>query len=401
LLCTGFSWLLSWLRRGERYAPNEKSRLPAVDGVGRIELGRRGYGPRPVFPGVNFAHHRPHWQAAKKVRAKTGGRGMAVLRMIGCAAALMALACASSSAVRAQDWPSKPVKVIVPFTAGGSTDRMGRVVADELSRVFKQQFVVENRVGAGGTVGSNAVAKAAPDGYTLLVHSSSFTAAAAVYSSLPYDTLKDFAPVARLGLQPTILVTAPTKEFKTAADLIKAAKERPGQLNYASAGVGSASHFAVERFRLAAGFQGQHVPFRGPNEAMSDVMAGRVDFYFLPLAPAMPLLQDKRLVGLAVSTPKRLPALPEVPTMTELGLGDAAYPFWTGIFLPRQTPREIVDRLQNEALKAVADPGVQERFAKLGIDPFPLGLPEFERYFAEDFEATQKLAREAGVPKGN
>jgi tripartite-type tricarboxylate transporter receptor subunit TctC len=301
----------------------------------------------------------------------------------------------------AQPYPSRAITAVVPLSAGNAIDVTARIVLEQMSRQMGQPIVVENRVGAGGTVGSNAVAKAAPDGYTLLVHSSSFTAAAAVYSSLPYDTLKDFAPVARLGLQPTILVTAPTKEFKTAADLINAAKERPGQLNYASAGVGSASHFAVERFRLAAGFQGQHVPFRGPNEAMSDVMAGRVDFYFLPLAPAMPLLQDKRLVGLAVSTPKRLPALPEVPTMTELGLGDAAYPFWTGIFLPRQTPREIVDRLQNEALKAVADPGVQERFGKLGIDPFPLGLPEFERYFAEDFEATQKLAREAGVPKGN
>lgn len=313
----------------------------------------------------------------------------------------LALAGLAPERAAAQPYPARIITAIVPLSAGNAIDVTARIVLEQMSRQMGQPIVVENRVGAGGTVGSNAVAKAAPDGYTLLVHSSSFTAAAAVYSSLPYDTLKDFAPVARLGLQPTILVTAPTKEFKTAADLIKAAKERPGQLNYASAGVGSASHFAVERFRLAAGFQGQHVPFRGPNEAMSDVMAGRVDFYFLPLAPAMPLLQDKRLVGLAVSTPKRLPALPDVPTMAELGLGDAAYPFWTGIFVPRQTPREVIDRLQNEALKAVADPGVQERFAKLGIDPFPLGLPEFERYFSEDFEATQKLARDAGLPKAN
>jgi tripartite-type tricarboxylate transporter receptor subunit TctC len=317
------------------------------------------------------------------------------------AASSLALAFAACAPAAAQSYPSRTITAVVPLSAGNAIDVVARIVLEQMARQMGQPIVVENRVGAGGTVGSNAVAKASPDGYTILVHSSSFTAAAAVYASLPYDTIKDFAPVARLGLQPTILVTSPGKDFKTAAQLIQAGKDKPGQLNYASAGVGSASHFAVERFRLAAGFRGQHVPFRGPNEAMTEVLAGRVDFYFLPLAPAMPMLRDKQLVGLAVSTPKRLAALADVPTMDEIGLGGAAHPFWTGIFVPRQTPREIVDRLQTEALKAVADPGVQERFAKLGIDPFPLGLPEFERYFGEDFETTQKLARDAGVAKVN
>jgi tripartite-type tricarboxylate transporter receptor subunit TctC len=326
--------------------------------------------------------------------------GAHVCRAVGLSVVL-ALCSFLPQSASAQPYPSRAITAIVPLSAGNAIDVVARIVLEQMSRQMGQPIVVENRVGAGGTIGANAVAKAPADGYTLLVHSSSFTAAAAVYATLPYDTGQDFAPVARLGTQPTVLVTAPSKDFKTAADLIRTAKERPGQLNYASAGIGAASHFAVERFRLAAGIQGQHVPFRGPNEALTDVMAGRVDFYFLPLAPAMPMLQDKRLVGLAVSTPQRLAALPDVPTMNELGLGDAAYPFWTGVFVPRQTPREIVARLESEALKAVADPGVRERFAKLGIEPAPMGLPEFERYFAEDLAEAQRLAREAGIPKVN
>ena len=184
----------------------------------------------------------------------------------------------------------------------------------------------ENRPGAGGTLGANLVAKSAPNGNTMLVHSSSFASALSLYKTLPYDTLNDFAAVLPLGNSPTVLVVAPSKGFKTVADLIAAAKAKPGAMNFASAGLGSTSHLAAERFRLSAGIEAQHIPFRGPNEAFTEVLAGRIDFYFLPLAPALPLVKEGQLIALAVSSEKRATALPDVPTTTELGLKDFDLP---------------------------------------------------------------------------
>jgi tripartite-type tricarboxylate transporter receptor subunit TctC len=272
---------------------------------------------------------------------------------IALAAVLMSLAAVET---RAQTWPSRNITAIIPFAAGNANEIIGRVVLEQLSRQLGQPIIIESRPGAGGTIGVSAAAKAAPDGYTILVHSSSFSAAHVTYKSLPYDTLGDFAAVVPLGIQPTVLVTAPSKGFKTMGELVAAAKARPGELNFASAGIGAASHLAAERFRVSAGFTAQHIPFRGPAEALTEVMTGRIDYYFLPLAPALPLINDGKVVALAVSTPKRATALPNVPTTAESGLKNATYEFWTGLFVPVKTPREIIDELHEETRKALQVP---------------------------------------------
>jgi tripartite-type tricarboxylate transporter receptor subunit TctC len=296
-----------------------------------------------------------------------------------------------------QPWPERTIQAIVPFAAGAANDIVGRIVLDQVSKQVSQPIVVENRPGAGGTIGVTAVAKAPPNGYTILVHSSSFSSAYSLYKSLPYDTLNDFAAVVPLGKTPTVLVTAPSKGFKTAGDLIAAAKAKPGAMNFASAGIGSVSHLAAERFRLSAGIEAQHIPFRGPNEAFTELMAGRIDFYFLPLAPALPLVKQGQLVALAVSTDTRTPTLPDVPTTTELGLKDSTYLFWTGIFVPAKTPRDIIDRIHAESLKAMQVPAVQERLTKVGTEPMPMSVDEFGRYFREDVLSTAKLMQQVGV----
>jgi tripartite-type tricarboxylate transporter receptor subunit TctC len=296
-------------------------------------------------------------------------------------------------------WPTRPILAVIPFSAGNANDVVGRVVLDQLSQQLGEPIVIENRAGAGGTTGVAFVAKAPPDGYTILVHSSTFSAGQAIYKSLPYDTLHDFASIIPLGLQPTVLVASPSKGWKSVADLIAAAKAKPGALTFASAGIGSASHLAAERLRYSAGFQALHVPYRGPNEALSDVITGRIDFYFLPIAPALPLINDGKLVALAVSTANRAAALPNVPTTAEAGLKDAAYHFWTGLFVPVETPKSIIAKLYDETRKALDVPSVQERLMKLGVDPMPMGTAEFDAYFRDDVRSTVKLVRDAGIPQ--
>ena len=312
-------------------------------------------------------------------------------------ALLLAAMPQAASAQGSAPWPERTVQAIVPFAAGAANDIVGRIVLEQVSKQVNQPIVVENRPGAGGTIGVTAVGKAPPNGHTLLVHSSSFSAAYSLYKSLPYDTLNDFTAVVALGKTPTVLVTSPGKGFKTAADLIAAAKAKPGAMNFASAGIGSVSHLAAERFRLSAGIDAQHIPFRGPNEAFTEVMAGRIDFYFLPLAPALPLVKEGQLVALAVSTDTRAAALPDVPTTMELGLKDSAYLFWTGIFVPAKTPRDVVDRIHAESVKAMQVPAVQERLAKVGSEPMPMSVDEFGKYFRDDVLATAKLMQQVGV----
>src|SRR3954468_14623778 len=307
---------------------------------------------------------------------------MSSIRACGVASAFLVTLVQFASAQ--SNWPDRTITAVVPFAAGAANDIVGRIVFEQVSKQVNQPIVFENRPGAGGTLGANLVAKSAPNGYTVLVHSSSFASALSLYKTLPYDTLADFAAVLPLGNSPTVLVVAPSRGFKTVADLIAAAKAKPGAMNFASAGIGSTSHLAAERFRLSAGIEAQHIPFRGPNEAFTEVLAGRIDFYFLPLAPALPLVKEGQLVALAVSTDKRATALPDVPTTMELGLKDSAYLFWTGIFVPAKTPREIVDRIHSESVKAMQLPVVQERLAKVGSEPMPMSVDEFGKYFRED-----------------
>jgi tripartite-type tricarboxylate transporter receptor subunit TctC len=306
---------------------------------------------------------------------------------------------AMPTAAQTPAWPTRAISAVIPFSAGNANDVVGRIVLDQLSQQLGQPIVVDNRAGAGGTTGVAYAAKSTPDGYTILVHSSTFSAAQAIYKTLPYDTLSDFTPVIPLGLQPTVLVVSPSKGWKTAAELIAAAKAKPNALTFASAGIGSASHLSAERLRIAAGFQALHVPYKGPNEALADVVTGRVDYYFLPIAPALPLINDGKLVPLAVSTAKRNASLPNVPTVDELGLKNAAYQFWSGMFVPVKTPKPIVDKLYEETRKALAVDSVQARLVKLGVDPMPMTPSEFAAYFHEDVASTVKLAKDAGIPQ--
>jgi tripartite-type tricarboxylate transporter receptor subunit TctC len=307
------------------------------------------------------------------------------------------VAIAVSHHALAQAWPNRTITAIVPFAAGNANDIVARIVLDQVSKQVGQPIVLENRPGGGGITGVAAAARAAPDGYTMLVHSSSFSASYSLHQNLPYDTFKDFAAVVPLGFQPTVLIVNASKPWKTLGDLVAAAKAKPGALNFASAGAGAASHLAAERFRRSAGFEAQHIPFKGPVEALTEVMAGRIDFYFLPVAPALNLINDGKIRALAVSTSKRAAALPDVPTTAEAGLKDAAYVFWNGLFFPAKTPVDLVNRLHSETTKALAVVSVQERLAKIGQEPLAMSPAEFEAYFHADVRDTAKLMAGAGV----
>jgi len=316
------------------------------------------------------------------------------LILLATASSLVSLAGVESGL--AQAWPTRAITAIVPFGAGSASDVMPRVTLDQVSNQVGRPIVVENRPGAGGSIGANVVAKAAPDGYTMLA-SGALATAHALYPKLPYNTLLDFVPVVSLGQQPLVLVSAPSKGLKTLDDLIAAAKARPGSFNFASAGIGSASHFAAERLRITAGFEAQHIPFRGATEALAETVAGRVDFFFLPIAPALSLIKDGKLDALAISAMKRATALPQVPTTAEAGLQNSAYDFWVGIFLPAQTPRDIVVRLHQETNKALQVPSVQERLAVLGVEPMPMSLEGLDKYFRDDVEANVRPVKAANI----
>jgi tripartite-type tricarboxylate transporter receptor subunit TctC len=306
-----------------------------------------------------------------------------------------------SSAAIAQDWPARSMLVVSTVSAGNAGDIVARIVLEQVSKQIGQSFVIENRPGGGGTIGSASVAKAEPDGYTMLLLTSSQGSYIVLHRTLPYDPLRDFAPVALFGIQPSVLVAAPSKGWTSLADLIAAAKARPGALNFASAGIGSASHWAAERLRLAAGIDVQHIPFRGPVEAFTEVMTGRVDFYYLPIAPALPNIRDGKVVALAVSTPKRAPALPNVPTVVEAGYPDAQYLFWGGLALPVKTPRTIVDRLHAETQKALKVPAVQELLATFGVETMPMSVSEFGQFYRDDVAGIVKLAKDINLVPTN
>ena len=314
------------------------------------------------------------------------------------ALAFLPLALAGPNAAKAQDWPTRNVTVVVPLGAGSASDIMARVVMEQVGRQVGRTFVVENRPGAGGTVGANAVANAPADGYTILAYGALATAHA-LYTKLPYDTLTAFAPVIPFGQQPLVVITSPAK-YKTLAELIAAGKAKPGALNYSTAGVGSASHFGAERLRISAGFEAQNIPFRGAAEAVTEVVAGRADFSAQLATTTIQLINDGQLVPLAVSAEKRTALMPQVPTTIEAGLAaDSVYPFYSGLFLPAKTPREIVQKLHREAAQAMQAPAVKERLQQLGVEPMPMTIEEFEKFFRDDVEAAVALVKAANIPK--
>ena len=299
--------------------------------------------------------------------------------------------------VKAETWPTKSVRAIVPVGAGSATDIVPRVVFDQLSSQLGQTIIVENRPGAGGTIGTADVARADPDGYTLLVNSNAHTITPALYRNLSYDPARDFAAVIPFGVSPCVLVVSPAKGFKTVGDLVATAKARPGELTFSSVGVGTATHLSAERFRASTGIQVVHVPFKGGAEAMTEVMAGRVDFFFGPVGLVLPLVREGKLTALVVNGAKRSAALPDVPTTREAGFADAEFPIWFGLFLPAKTPRDIVDKLNAEARKALQTPKVRDRLATLGVDPMVMTPEDFDVFVRKEIAVNAALVKAAGI----
>ncbi|MFO1080591.1 MAG: tripartite tricarboxylate transporter substrate binding protein [Reyranellaceae bacterium] len=314
------------------------------------------------------------------------------------AALIAAAASVATSAADAQaPYPDKPVHVIVPFTPGSATDVVARAVAQALSARLGQPVVVENKPGAGGTIGAGQVAKAAPDGYTLLVHSSGHTVNPSIFPNLPYDTAKDLAGVSLLAQQPNILVAAPGKGWKTAGDLVQAAKAQPGKLTYASAGAGSGTHMNAEKFKFSAGIDTQHIPYKGTPEALTDTVNGRVDYFFVPVLAGLGMVRDGRLVPLAVGSEKRASVLPDVSTTQEAGYPGSAYDFWVGMLAPAGTPPAIVERLNREVAAALASPEVKDRLAALGADVAPSSPAEFDARIKRELKENAELVAKAGI----
>jgi tripartite-type tricarboxylate transporter receptor subunit TctC len=310
-------------------------------------------------------------------------------------AVALAMLVAAVARAEAQTWPTRSIRVISPYPAGSASDTTARVVLDQVSQLLGQPMVVEPQPGAGGLIGFAAVAKAAPDGYTLVTSSTSMANGVVLHTHLPYDPVRDFVPVAMFGTQPNVLVASKQSGFKTVADLVAAAKAKPGTLTFASAGVGSTSHMAGERFRLATNIDVRHIPFR--EGGLTEVMAGRIDFYFIPLAAAASALASGKLNVLAGSTDKRSALLPDVPTVAEAGFPGAESSFWVGLSAPARTPPSVVDKLHDATAKALQVPAVKDHLAKLGIVPVVMSVSDFAKFFKQDFDSTLQLAKQAHI----
>jgi len=286
---------------------------------------------------------------------------------------------------------------VVPFTAGSATDILARIVADRLAARWGQAVVVENKPGAGGTIGTAVVARAEPDGYTLAVVSVGHVVNPHIYRDLPYDTLRDFAGVIPLGNLPSVLAVSPSLGVKSVAELVAMAKARPGVLNYASGGIGSASHINAEKFRAATGIDAVHVPTKGAQEMMVETMTGRTQFGFYPIIAALPMIRDGKLVALAVSSSRRSAVLPELQTIVEAGVAEAEFDFWIGLLAPAKTTPEIVATLNREIASDLEQPDVRERLAALGVEPMPMSPARFDAYMREQFTALGRVVKAAGV----
>jgi tripartite-type tricarboxylate transporter receptor subunit TctC len=313
-------------------------------------------------------------------------------------AALVASAVVFAGAARAQDaYPSRPIHVIVPFTAGSATDIVARLIGEKLNAAWGQPVVVENKPGAGGTIGITQTAKSDPDGYTFVVVSTGHAVNHVLYKDLQYDTLKDLAGVASLASLPSVLVVSPSLGVKSVKELVALVKAKPGAYNYGTAGVGSAAHINSEKFNAAAGIKAVHVPLKGTPPILTETMAGRVHFSWVPTLSSMGLLKDGKLLALAVSTAKRTPVLPDVPTIAEAGYPGGQFDFWIGMLAPAKTPREVVAKVNGEINRALRSPDMIERLAKLGSEPMPMTPEQFDAFIAREYEVLGKVMRDAGA----
>jgi len=313
-------------------------------------------------------------------------------------AALVASAVVFAGAARAQDaYPSRPIHVIVPFTAGSATDIVARLIGEKLNAAWGQPVVVENKPGAGGTIGITQTAKSDPDGYTFVVVSTGHAVNHVLYKDLQYDTLKDLAGVASLASLPSVLVVSPSLGVQSVKELVALVKAKPGAYNYGTAGVGSAAHINSEKFNAAAGIKAVHVPLKGTPPILTETMAGRVHFSWVPTLSSMGLLKDGKLLALAVSTAKRTPVLPDVQTIAEAGYPGGQFDFWLGMLAPAKTPREVVAKVNGEINRALRSPDMIERLAKLGSEPMPMTPEQFDAFIASEYEVLGKVMRDAGA----
>jgi tripartite-type tricarboxylate transporter receptor subunit TctC len=302
-----------------------------------------------------------------------------------------------ASAALAQSYPTKPVRLVVAFTPGSSTDIIGRAVAAKLQEMWGQPVVVENRAGAGGTVGSEFVLRADPDGYTLLANSSAHAANPGMYKELRYDTMRDFVNLALLGGGPNVLMVGPETGWKTLKDFVEAAKKTPGKLNFSSAGMGSGTHFNLEKLKLAAGIDVQHIPYKGTPEAIGDTIAGRVCCYWAPLNAALPHVNGGKAVALAVSSAQRSPLLPNVPSVAEQGYAGFDYTLWVGLWGPARMPAEVAAKINKDVNAALASADLRERLTKLGTVPGNLTIAQFTEFVRKEIEETKTILQAAGI----
>jgi tripartite-type tricarboxylate transporter receptor subunit TctC len=292
-------------------------------------------------------------------------------------------------------WPSKPVRLIVTLAAGSATDIVGRLLAERLATSLGQPVIVENRPGASTAIGAAYVAKAEPDGHTFLMTSSAHTVAPFVVPNLPYDTARDLAAVTPVANLPTVLVAPASKGYKSIHDLVAAARAKPGAINFASAA--ASTQLNAERFRRSAKFEAVHIPYKGAAEALNEVIAGRVDFYFSPIAPALPHIRDGKVVALAVGSARRASILPDVPTTLEAGFPDSEYNFWLALFAPARTPREIVKRMHDEVAAVLAAAEIRERLLRLGAEAMTMAPEQFDAYIQDELRLNAVLAKQAGL----
>jgi tripartite-type tricarboxylate transporter receptor subunit TctC len=297
----------------------------------------------------------------------------------------------------AETWPSRLIKATIPFGAGSAADVVPRMLFDRLAIELGQPIVIENRAGAGGTIGSGLVAKADPDGYSILATSSALTIAPAIFPNLSFDATRDFASVLMIGSSANVMIVPPSRPWKTIQDFIADAKAKPGSISFGSVGIGSAVHISAEKFRLAAGIEATHVPYRGGSEVIADILGGRIDLYFCPLATALPLIREGQVRALLVSTPKRVADLPDVPTPLEAGLKDADSLIWFGVFVPSKTPRDIVDKLHAAGVKVLTDPAMQDSLKKLGVEAMPMTSKEMDALVVRETAANIELIKAAGI----
>jgi tripartite-type tricarboxylate transporter receptor subunit TctC len=303
----------------------------------------------------------------------------------------------AGTAARAEGWPARLIKATIPFGAGSAADVVPRLVFDRLAIELGQPIVIENRAGAGGTVGTGMVAKADPDGYSLLANSNALTITPAIFANLPYDVSKDLAAAFMIGSTANVMIVPNARPWKTIQDFIADAKAKPGSISFGSVGIGSAVHISSEKFRLAAGFEATHVPYRGGSEVIADILGGRIDFYFCPLATALPLIREGQVRALVVSTAKRVADLPDVPTPVDIGLKDADSAIWFGVLVPSKTPRDIVEKLHAAGDKVLNDPATVANLKKLGIEPMPLRPAEMDDLVKRETAANIELVKAAGI----